>query len=103
MTRGGPPPHDLAAPVRSAASGVVSDGKGTMDPSIAQLLTFGFLVALALVGYEMRTSTRAPVCAECPHCLALARARAKEQAELQDAYAKQWRLDDRDDDRPRRK
>ena len=74
-----------------------------MDPSIAQMLIFGFLVAIGLVGYELRASTKAPVCAECAHCRALAEARAREQAELQEQYAQRWNLSDRDDEKRRRR
>jgi hypothetical protein len=69
-----------------------------MDPSIASMLGIGFLIALGLSAYEVRASLRPPVCAECPHCRAMARAKAQEQAELQDWYAHRWNLNDRDDE-----
>ena len=72
-----------------------------MDPSIASFLMLGFLVALGLTLYEMRTSLGAPVCAECSHCRALALAKEREQAELQEQYAKRWNLSDEEDRRRR--
>ena len=74
-----------------------------MDPSIASFLMLGFLVALGLTLYEMRTSLAAPVCAECSHCRAMALAKEREQAELQEWYAERWHLKDRDEDRPSRR
>ncbi len=76
-----------------------------MDPSIAPLLLFTFVAAMAGTWVELRNSLKPATCPECPHCrevLRLQQLAAEEetrrQAELRSMYARRYRLDDKDDD-----
>jgi hypothetical protein len=76
-----------------------------MDPSIAPLLLFALVAAIAGTWVELRNSLQPVTCAECPHCRQLIATRQREaedaarrQAELSSWYARRHGLDDRDDD-----
>jgi hypothetical protein len=70
-----------------------------MDGSMLQLVGLVALVgAMIITLYEMGASLRPAMCPECPHCLALAEAEAREQERLSREYAKRTGLSDKDDD-----
>ena len=73
-----------------------------MDPSLAAFLFLAFVIATVFSAYEMRLALDPPHCTECPHCRAAAFDKARRQQELTDAYARRWRLGDRDDKQRRR-
>jgi hypothetical protein len=64
-------------------------------PQIAFVL---FILAIAIVGYEMKLSVERPTCPECPHCKALAESAERETAELREYYARRYGVRRRDDD-----
>lgn len=72
-----------------------------MDPTIAQLLTAGFLAAIGLTAYEMQASLKRPVCSECSHCRAALQEEQRRQAEIREHYARRNGLWDDEDDRRR--
>ena len=73
-----------------------------MDPVIATMLLFAFIVALVISVHETKAALEPPFCAECTHCQSAARAKAAEQQELREWYARRWQLPDREDDDRRR-
>ena len=54
--------------------------------------------AMVMTLYEMGVALRPSTCAECPHCLAVAEARAREQERLAREYEKRIGLPKDDDD-----
>jgi hypothetical protein len=71
-----------------------------MDGTALQPLGLVSLIAaMVIVLYDMGSSLKPAVCAECPHCRAVAEADAREQERLARDYARRIGLDDEDDDR----
>jgi hypothetical protein len=71
----------------------------TMDPAIASLLIVAFVVALIISLHETKAALEPAFCSECAHCQERARAKAREQEELREWYARKWRIPDEDDPR----
>ncbi len=72
-----------------------------MDPTLAQLLTFGFLAAIGLMAYEMQAALKPPFCPECSHCRMERHEEKRRQAEARERYARQNGLWDDENDRRR--
>jgi hypothetical protein len=73
-----------------------------MDPTVATLLAIAFIVALVISLHETKAAMEPPFCKECTHCQTRARAKAREEEDLRDWYARRWNLPDEDDRRHRR-
>ena len=71
----------------------------TMDPTVATMLTFAFVVALVISLHETKAALQPPFCRECSHCQERARAKAREEEDLRDWYAQRWKIPDEDDHR----
>jgi hypothetical protein len=64
----------------------------------SQLLFFLFVVAIGLVGYDMRAALKPPVCPECPHCAAEREAARQRDAEVEDWWGRRYGLRRPDDE-----
>jgi hypothetical protein len=84
-------------PPGAASRDDAATGPLSMDPTVATMLAVAFLAALIISIHETKAALEPPACAECSHCQERARAKAREQDELREAYARKWQLPEEDD------